>query len=389
MTTGLRRFDLDWLRVFAVLLLVPFHSVLIFSFNPEHVVYIKDRVQSLPLLAFDGILYIWHMPLLFVIAGAATWFALGRRTAGEYLWERILRLLIPLVFALLTLVPLMTYIHYIGRQTAPTLPEHFATFFTLQLNDLGGVRGHFTPAHLWFILFLFVFSLLALPLFLWLRREKSSHVRNVIARLLQNPIVLLLMLFPLTWLASLPALADKNPFYFLALFILGYLLMMEEAISRQIARLMPMLMTLAIITTIIYMAPLSGFVPNPRPGTAAAFATQFAYELSRWTWVMGLMGLFYRLARTENAFLRYTNEAAYPFYILHLPVNTLVGYFIIQLNASIAVKFVLINLFTFALTFAIYEFGIKRMTLTRFLFGMKPKTSRTSAVRQSPKLLPT
>ncbi|MEO8355419.1 MAG: hypothetical protein ABI621_05875 [Chloroflexota bacterium] len=47
-----------------------------------------------------------------------------------------------------------------------SLPEHYAGFFRFDLEQLDGYNGTFTPAHLWFILFLFVFSLLGLPLFL-------------------------------------------------------------------------------------------------------------------------------------------------------------------------------------------------------------------------------
>lgn len=375
MSSSLRRYDLDWLRVFAVLLLVPFHSALIFSLSPEHTVYIKDRVESPPLLALDGFLYLWHMPLLFVIAGAATWFALRRRTAGEYVRERVLRLLIPLIFSVFTLIPLMTYVHNIGRRAAPTLAEHYATFFTIQANDLGGMRGHFTPAHLWFILFLFVFSLLALPLFLWLRGDAAATARGAIVRVLRSPIALLLVVLPLMLLAGLPGLADKNPFYFLALFILGFLLMADESVSQRIARWLPLSLIIALITTGVYFAPYFGLFMFPRGDTTAATLYRVANEVARWTWVLVLMGIFYRWARTDNAFLRYTNEAAYPFYILHLPVNTLVGYVIVRMDTSVGVKFILINLFTFALTFLIYDIAVKRLAITRFLFGMKPKAA--------------
>src|SRR5689334_23204217 len=113
-TKAVRRYDIDWLRILAVLLLVPFHSALIFSLDPGHVVYIKDSVESPFLVQAAGFLSIWHMPLLFLISGMATWFALGFRSGGQYLKERVLRLLVPTVFAILVLVPLMTNIHFLG-----------------------------------------------------------------------------------------------------------------------------------------------------------------------------------------------------------------------------------------------------------------------------------
>ncbi len=166
MKPATRRYDLDWLRIIAVFLLVPFHSALIFSLNPRDVVYIKDVIESRALIALAGFINLWHMPLLFVIAGTSSWFALEKRAAGQYLSERVRRLLIPAVFGILLLVPLMTYTHFLGQPERPDFWAYYAGFFRINPNDLTGVAGTFTPAHLWFIVFLFVFSLLGLPLFL-------------------------------------------------------------------------------------------------------------------------------------------------------------------------------------------------------------------------------
>ncbi|MBX3084748.1 MAG: acyltransferase family protein [Anaerolineae bacterium] len=380
MAPSLRRHDLDWLRVLAVLLLIPFHSALIFALGPEHMVYIKDRVESLELLKIDGFIYMWHMPLLFVIAGAATWYALKRRSAGDYIRERSLRLALPFGFAVLTLIPLMTYVHYIGSPNAPTLLEHLGTFYTIRGDDLGGMNGHFTPAHLWFILFLFVYSLVALPLFLWLRRDSSAGIRQQIGRILARPSVLLLMPIPLALLTLLPSLADKNPFYFLGLFILGFLIMVDDSITATIDRLTPWALVIGVVAAGLYMAPnLFSGVPYPQRDTPVYIAWSLAFDVARWTWVLALMGLGHRLLNRDSAVLRYTNEAAYPIYILHLPVNTVVGYFIVRMDASIGVKYVLINLFTFVFTFAVYDVIVKRIPLLRLLFGMKPKAATVGA----------
>ena len=112
MTSFERRHDLDWLRVLGVLLLIPFHVALIFVLQPYTIMYIRDVVDSPALSVITGFIHMWHMPMLFMIAGAATYFALGVRSAGEYIRERFLRLLVPLVFGLLTFVPLTVYIQH-------------------------------------------------------------------------------------------------------------------------------------------------------------------------------------------------------------------------------------------------------------------------------------
>ena len=72
--------------------------------------------------------------------------------------------------------------------------------------------------------------------------------------------------------------------------------------------------------------------------------------------------------------MRYLSEASYPFYILHMPVNTIVGYFVIQWPVTIAVKFLVINVLTILATYVVYEVAIKRIGVMRFLFGMKPRS---------------
>ena len=96
----------DWLRILAVLLLFPFHTLRVFNNEPFYV-----KASTLSTVADWAISFIalWHMPLLFFLAGCATYFALRKRTSGQYAWERVKRLLVPLVFGILVLVPPQTW----------------------------------------------------------------------------------------------------------------------------------------------------------------------------------------------------------------------------------------------------------------------------------------
>lgn len=101
-----RVYFIDWLRIFAVLMLVPFHTGMIFVPWDFH---IKNAELSGPLTDFNSFIHIWHMPLLFFLSGAGTWFALGFRSARQYVVERTRRLFIPLVFGTFVIVPPQTY----------------------------------------------------------------------------------------------------------------------------------------------------------------------------------------------------------------------------------------------------------------------------------------
>jgi hypothetical protein len=149
-----RRYDIDWLRVVAVMLLIPFHTARIFDIWEPF--YAKNAETNAALsYSVIALLTPWHMPLLFLLAGASTWFALGFRSGGQYARERFTRLLIPLLFGVLVVVPPQGYYALLTQGQPPeSFASFLATYFALDFGDLSGYFGKFTPGHLWFILIL-------------------------------------------------------------------------------------------------------------------------------------------------------------------------------------------------------------------------------------------
>ena len=374
---NVRRADLDWLRVLAVLLLVPYHAALVFNLDPNAVVFVKDVVHSQALGEAVDFVHRWHMPLLFAIAGAASWLALGRRSGGEYLCERVQRLLVPFVFAVLTLVPLMLNVHWLGRPDAPSLGEMYARFLTLNPNDLSGTRGNFAPGHLWFVGDLLIFSLLALPLFLTLRRPRAQRVLGTMAAW---PGTVYLLVIPQCFLATTNILGNAIPPYYFAVFFCGYLLMASPRFQEAIDRQLVLSTALALVSTVLAALMLRR---SPPPWSGAWFVGGELYYLSGWAWLLANPGAGHRWLNRESPLLRYLAEAAYPFYILHEPLEMLVALFVIRLQTSIAVKFTLIVLLTTALSLAVYDLVVRRIGLLRFLFGMKPAAARAPARREA------
>jgi len=375
-----RRFDLDWLRVLAVLLLVPFHSALVFVQNPAYIVYLKDQVQSDLLMWLANFIALWHMPLLFAIAGASTWFALGRRTPGQYLKERLLRLLVPCLFGIFTLIPLMTYIHWFNQPDRPSFWEHYLRFLQINPADFSGTAGTFTPGHLWFIMFLFVFSIVALPLFAWLKAGRGARLASVLAAFFKYPGVLLLLFVPLALISLLPLMGNMNPAYYILVFVLGFILMMDDCIQETIQRDGWIYLFLSLVVTALFFWVRSMQLAQGSFGWAIGFG---AYNFSRWAWVLVILSFGRRGLNFNSPLLRYCSEAAYPFYILHLPVNTLVSFFVTQWNVGVALKYVSINFLTIALTLLVYDLVVRRTNLTRILFGMKRIYDRNAPVRKT------
>lgn len=364
-TLSERRYDLDWLRVLGVLLLVPFHVALIFVLDPYTIMYIKDEVNSRVLAEATGFVHMWHMPMLFIISGSATYFALGFRSAGLYIRERIWRLFIPLIFGILTFVPFTLYIQH-SNVLSPQ--EGYARFFRLDLDQLDGMHGSFTPAHLWFILYLFVFSLVGLPIFLWLRSEKGKRVIQVLGTWSQASLSLIVWGIPLTLAAATNILGGFNPLYYFLVFFYGFILASDTRFQQSIDNITWIASAIGIFAAVLnVMMPLSSYAE----WTLQWIVLGLMYQMGRWALALAVLGLGHRFLNRTNHVLRYASEAAMPFYLLHMTFSVVTGYFAIQLDAPVAVKYPLIVLVATGLTLVAYEL-VRRWNVTRWLFGMKP-----------------
>jgi len=340
--------------------------------------YIKDTANSEFLDRMAGVIHQFHMPLLFLISGAATWLALGFRSAGQYLRERVLRLLVPFLFGMLALLPPMTYITRLARGENISFVSHYLGFFRINPDDLAGYYGYWTPAHTWFIVFLFVYSVISLPLFLWLRGEVSQRLTARLAGFLSKRLALLLFLIPLSLAASSDLLGAQNPIYYLFVFLIGYLLMTDSRYQQALDRDALIYLAAGIIFEVIRQTWYTDYAE----WSLLWIVRGLVQQSTRLLLTLAILGLGHRLLQRKTTALRYLSEVAFPFYILHLPVTTLVGFYLIRLDTTIAVKYLLIVALSILLTLAACE-PVKRIGMLRLLLGMKEKASEKAREKTS------
>ncbi|HEX2910126.1 MAG TPA: acyltransferase family protein [Chloroflexia bacterium] len=373
-----RNFALDWLRVGAVLLLFPFHTAVIFDIWDAFYVKNNELSRALSYSIID-LFSPWQMSLLFVLAGGASWYALSFRTGGQYLSERFKRLFIPLFFGLVVIVPVQVY--YAGFQNPDynrSFFQFYPSFFTLGPGDLTGFKGNgFTPGHLWFILYLFIFSLIALPLFSWLRRKSGQIFIARLAAICHKPGVIFLPGVILMLIAALPLpdMGGKNPFYFFSLLLIGYLLVADSRFSQELERQRWIALGLAVLTSLglVMYRLLNLDFSGLSPLSVLHF---FLFYFTGWCWVMTFLGFGQRYLNHNHRALQYLNEASYPTYILHLPVVVVIGYYVVQWDLPLLIKFGLIMVAALAVTYLIFELLVRRFNPVRFLFGMKPRSQK-------------
>lgn len=371
-----RRYDLDWLRVLAVLLLVYFHSAAIFYTGELGEFYIKNDPSSSEMQGFILFVHQWHMPLFFLLSGAGTWFALSCRTVGEYVRERFKRLFIPFLFGTLVIVPPQVYYRLLSNKDYQGSYIHFYPQFFNSIRP----QGNFEWGHLWFIIYLFVFSLIALPLFLHLRQANQNLSK--LAMFLEKPGAIFLLALPLAiiegglrprWLGFQNLYDDwANFFLYIFYFIYGYLICSDARFGHAINRHLKVSLVMAIASiSVIFGLWANDMLPN-RGYSVGYVLYQMFRGVNSWFWVVALLGLGRRYLNFNNSLLQYAREAAYPFYILHQTIVVAIAFYVVRWNIGIIEKFFVISTASLVATIVLYDLLVKRINVVRFFFGLKP-----------------
>jgi len=367
----------DWLRVLAVLLLLPFHTLRVFNANDPF--YVKSALTSMPISYLLAFIDRWHMPLLFMLAGASTFLAMRKRTGGQYVSERVKRLLVPFVLGLLIVIPPQTWI---GGRFNSGYEGSFLSYMTSgdflvwNIRDGGDYYGGFGIGHLWFILWLFAISLVALPLVLWSRTDRGSAWMALWARRLARP---LWWAFPPVLIFIGDALPDpvgKNPFYFLAFFVLGMVTIADEAFAKSAARFGAAALTVGAVLSAWYVGswPFREALPDP---SVLLTLMNYAGFLGTWLVIVGCIGVGKEWLDRPSPALSYLAEASYPLYILHQTVIVAIAAVAVTLPLVWPAQWAVLFVASVALTFALYE-AVRRVGPLRFVFGMKPRPRTTA-----------
>lgn len=373
-----RRWDIDLMRVLVVMLfLIPYHSWVVFNTFDDW--YVKNGQSSTALNWFTYFGDAVGMQLLFLLAGSATWFALRRRSGGQYARERIRRLLVPLVFSLLVLVPPQVYLGLLGHSDFQgSFLEWFPNFFTVYPEDIAGISmGGFGLGHMWFVLFLLVIALVALPLLLFFRRPTGKKVLGAVAAFCSRPGAILLLVIPI-FVAERLLDVYPNPLYFLTLFVLGFMIMADERFEDAIARHKKLALWSGLLALVLFVAwadwGLRDLVDIP-----GWVETTYRRSLMAWLLIVAMLGYGKKYLnappkrKSSRFFLSYFGEGSYPFYILHQTVIVVIAFFVVQWAAGVTVKYLVIATGAYLGTIVLYDLFVRRTNPTRFLLGMRPR----------------
>ncbi|MFE1847270.1 acyltransferase [Streptomyces sp. NPDC059515] len=400
-----RRGELDVLRALVVVGLVFFHAALVFS--PDDDFYVKNDETTGAVTVLAGFGVVWAMPMLFLVAGLGARHSIRRRGPGGFARERLLRLGVPLVFGTLVLCPLPQWLRL--RAADPADDTSYGAFWPRFLSvrpdpaDFPFVLDgeHFETGHLWFVVLLLTFSLLLAPV----AGRLAAGAARVVPALRRRPALLLLPALPLAAVNALLGMeegfAGWNRWAYLLFLLCGFALADDghvRAATRRAA------VPAGLLGLVLFAGTAPGFIAGDDPFTAwtpAAVLTRALFGAAGWCWVLALLGLLdrprkrsagpageavapadgdgprgvggpARAAPRRDAVLRRLAVAALPLYVLHQPVVVALAYGVTGWRAPMAVEYAVIVTGSLAVIFLLYEYGVRRSRVTRFLFGMRP-----------------
>jgi glucan biosynthesis protein C len=393
-----RLYYLDWLRVILIFGVFMFH--VLHPFDAELDWHIKNAERS---GAITGILLLigpWGIPLFFLVAGAGSKFALRRRNSQQYIRERVNRLLIPFIVGTILLSSFQRYLEALHFEN---FQGSFLSFIPEWLSrSTTGIR--FSPAefgdwglHLWFLAFLFAFSLFGLPFFNWFKKEAGQSFISGLGSLVEKRGGILLFILPLALARILIFPIDPNPnahgwldfVYFFLFFLLGYIIYSDERFVSAIRRDRWLLFAAGVLGLASYFG-LTAVKGDIVFEWAQSFVMPwsiiliFSFTFMSWGWAIDGLYLAMKYLNFSNKWLEYGNETIMPFYLLHQPVIIVISYFVVQWDAGILVKLLVVIVGSLLITLGLIRLLIWPFKPIRRLFGMKSRKPKEAKPNTSP-----
>lgn len=303
MNVGMRKRYIDNLRWIILLILIPYHTAMAWNVwtEPNYIYFEGNKLISSIVVFFSP----YFMPLLFVLAGISTKFALQKRSNKEYLIERVKRLLIPFLSGTIVLMPIMAYLaDKFNCSYSGGFLEHYTIFFT-KYTDLIGADGGFSLGQFWFLLYLFIISVVGVGIItlskrIVLKKEKTISLWLVCA---------LGLLLPL--LSELLSIGGKSLVEYTYLFMIGYFLFADESLIYKLENKCWLLSGIGLVATMlnVYL-----FI---WANQEFALLNTIAKYVSEWVMVIALLGFAKKYLNFSGKVADYMRKRSFSFYFYH------------------------------------------------------------------------
>ena len=376
--TSSRRYELDWLRVLAILIVFLYHSSRFYNLGDWHVKNVNTFVW---VEIWNVFATRWMMPLFFIISGASLFHAIAKSGGwSRFYVDKFMRLIIPVLIASVTHSALQVYLE---RLTHGQFSGSFFSFLPEYFNGvyLGiGAPGNYAyhGMHLWYLFFLFVYSLICYRLFIWLK-VGGREILNRITTFFAIPgLIYIWFSIPLLIMKALIPQSVLNVgsggwgfLYYIWFLISGFIIVSNDRLQQLINNQRWISLFLGVILSTAYLYQLFGQSRVVFPAWISDWIYTLLSFFSAWSWLFAILGFGMRFLAFNRPLLRYANEGVLPFFILHQTVLLGIGYFVMTWKIHDALKWAIVFTSSFIVIIAIYTLFVRKLELFRFLFGMK------------------
>jgi peptidoglycan/LPS O-acetylase OafA/YrhL len=390
-----RRHDIDVLRILAFALLIAYHIGMVyvadwgFHFKSPH----QWEWLQWPMIAVNR----WRMSLIFLVSGLALGFALKPHRLMAFAGRRTVRLLLPLVVGIIAVVPIQAYCEAVANGVVePGLIDFLRRYLAFRPWPEGGFAGAefgFTWNHLWFLPYLWLYTLLLITMLRLGRAgpvpdpDSSRHLPGHWPAWVLITLPTLYLFAGLYWLEprfeTTHALFDDwfSHATYLPIFLFGFMVARSQDFWRRIDRILPATAGLALLALSVYMGlRVAGRQLSPADLAALPdwdwFAiSRFAHATYQWCALLTIIGAAQRWLNRPWSWLPRANEAVYPWYILHQSLIVPLAFYLAPLNLSGGTEVLLVTAGTVLGCLAIHELVLRRSRWLRPLFGMKAVVS--------------
>ncbi|MBS2097623.1 acyltransferase family protein [Carboxylicivirga linearis] len=362
MKTTERRYDIDWLRVIAIALLLIYHSAIVFQPWGVLIGFIQSNKGLSWLWVAMSMLNVWRIPLLFFVSGMGVCFAMRKRNWKQLVWERSKRILLPFIVGMFVIVPIHVFI--------------WQRYYSQPLSYDWG-RGH-----LWFLGNIFSYVIILLPVF-YLLKHKADVVQGYVSKVFSHPLSILIAisLFVIEVVVVKP---DSFELYAMTLhgyvlgfiaFLIGFLMVYSgKAFWQRVLSMRWIYLTLAITFYLVRVIKYE------------LIASHIFTAIESILWIYTIFSFGYRYLNHSNKALAYLSKAAYPVYILHMIFLYWGASLLIPFQMPAFITFAGVNLFSFAGSLLVYELLLKRIWWIGLGFGLN--TARNIGQKHyAPKIL--
>lgn len=374
---GGRQYFLDWVRVLAFAFLIFYHTGMMFVSWGFH---IESGHNSLFLKSIMLLTSNWRLDILFIVSGVAISFMITKMSLKAFTWQRVIKLYIPLLFATAVVVAPQSYYEAIQKGVFEGSFWQFwtAQYFTFSWDER--MNAPFpTFNHMWYVMYLFHYTILLLPLFAYINSQKGKlRLARIEAWLARGTRIIWLPIA--IYVVNLMAFGDDkithafiddwyaHAIYLFAM-IMGLIFVRMPLIwqafedNRHLSLLVGMIGYGALLAIFLLPREVLPFDGGEAWGMIALVV--------KWSWIAMIIGFARKYLNFTNNTLKYCNGIVYPFFILHQTVIIAFGYYVIDWGLSGISEYLIIAAGTLVICGLLYEVLIKRINILRLLFGLK------------------